>query len=1026
MDELDPRRLQELTESLYELTGTVRYTSSAMESMLGPQAEANKKIQQSGKRRADVEDAATRSEEQQLSKKEAADSAQKKLFENELRYRGYKLEKTGNLTKNTIELTSSQKGQLEALDKRISKERELAEVIKDPVKSFRSIASSTNSLDGVMGLLQDKMFEMTGKSTGMAIGLTSVTAVVAGVTKAAMSMADSLYKGERGAKVGAKAAKELSDTITNAAYGISAALLLIPGLGIASRLAGVALGLLATATKGSTKLIEMGAEYNDAVYNSFNKLSESGLTTAKGMSGVSTTMEKLGVTSAHIEKMNTLLSTNSKDLALFGGTAAGGLEKFSNIAGTIAHPASELNKKLMLLGITSDEQREHTLKYMATQTRMGMLQNKSQADQIKGAVAYMEELDRIATITGIGRKEQEEAQKQVLAIEELRAAMFQAEKSGDTKRQAELEQAFKYSTRLMTEGRKKEAAGFAKYYAAGKNVVDAESAAAIQSSRGAMEAISAGKTGEDVKMAGDVTAKEALTRVAGTKRIGGDVSSQVLDFNATIDAVKASENAQSEMAKLGFKDREAYAKYLQDQKKEKPDPQLAKNVEVAQIQQKTGLLMDQAAKKMDGAALAMASTVKAFNEAVALFNKATGGSTPQGQSVEKAKAEDNKALEKQQAAMDANAKIKADANATKEQKAAAQKAEDDANKASQLAAAAKREAFLKEQNELRELNKKQRIAGKPVYKTMEEARAAGAAPKPPAPSPASAAPVTATPNETTSAPSTSQGAPESTPASSNKPATRTEDDSPAKPATKQMGESSELSKIDKELARFSGSNNMQLQSNKEYVARLEAKRKELLAMGGTAPEPVTANAVPENSTKPTQNKTTTLLIANEPVLADKPLSARQLSIIGFGIEQGNTYPDLVMKKYNLQKAEPVSLNSQPTNNETTLDINKAETGGIFTGPGSANSTMGKGTMSTSAALKSLRETFTQVEKKSVESELPELTSKIEAPVAKPQKSNSVAMLEELTYIMEQKLSDVISAISDNNSIKEEILLYSKV
>ena len=133
-----------------------------------------------------------------------------------------------------------------------------------------------------------------------------------------------------------------------------------------------------------------------------------------------------------------------------------------------------------------------------------------------------------------------------------------------------------------------------------------------------------------------------------------------------------------------------------------------------------------------------------------------------------------------------------------------------------------------------------------------------------------------------------------------------------------------------------------------------------------------------------------------------------------------------MKKYNLQKAEPVSLNSQPTNTETTLDINKAETGGIFTGPGSANSTMGKGTMSTSAALKSLRETFTQVEKKSVESELPELTSKIEAPVAKPQKSNSVAMLEELTYIMEQKLSDVISAISDNNNIKEEILLYSKV
>jgi len=42
------------------------------------------------------------------------------------------------------------------------------------------------------------------------------------------------------------------------------------------------------------------------------------------MSGVSNTMEKLGVTSAELEKMNAILAGGSKDLALFGGTAAGG------------------------------------------------------------------------------------------------------------------------------------------------------------------------------------------------------------------------------------------------------------------------------------------------------------------------------------------------------------------------------------------------------------------------------------------------------------------------------------------------------------------------------------------------------------------------------------------------------------------------------------------------------------------------------------------------------------------------------
>ena len=56
MDELDPRKLYELSESFNELTGTVKYASTAMQAMLGPQAEANKKLRESGKKRAKVEE----------------------------------------------------------------------------------------------------------------------------------------------------------------------------------------------------------------------------------------------------------------------------------------------------------------------------------------------------------------------------------------------------------------------------------------------------------------------------------------------------------------------------------------------------------------------------------------------------------------------------------------------------------------------------------------------------------------------------------------------------------------------------------------------------------------------------------------------------------------------------------------------------------------------------------------------------------------------------------------------------------
>ena len=68
-----------------------------------------------------------------------------------------------------------------------------------------------------------------------------------------------------------------------------------------------------------------------------------------------------------------------------------------------------------------------------------------------------------------------------------------------------------------------------------------------------------------------------------------------------------------------------------------------------------------------------------------------------------------------------------------------------------------------------------------------------------------------------------------------------------------------------------------------------------------------------------------------------------------------------------------------------------------------------------------------MQKKSIESEVPKLTKfNTMSPRGKGgSTNNSMEILEKFTDIMEQKMSDVISAISDNNNLKEEILLYSK-
>jgi hypothetical protein len=107
---------------------------------------------------------------------------------------------------------------------------------------------------------------------------------------------------------------------------------------------------------------------------------------------------------------------------------------------------------------------------------------------------------------------------------------------------------------------------------------------------------------------------------------------------------------------------------------------------------------------------------------------------------------------------------------------------------------------------------------------------------------------------------------------------------------------------------------------------------------------------------------------------------------------------------------------------------RADAGGIFDGPGKNSVMINSNSMPANDILTSLRESFGSVQKKSIESEVPKLTKfNTMSPGGRGgSSSSSMDILERFTDIMEQKMSDVIDAISDNNNIKEEILLYSKV
>lgn len=400
---------------------------------------------------------------------------------------------------------------------------------------------------------------------------------------ATLGMTKALYDNERGAQVTARALTTLSTEITSTAKGIGAALMLIPGLGVAAKLLGAGLTALSFTAEGLTKTFEIAQEQNNNLFKSFNQLSQSGLGAVEGMDAVFNNLQSMKMSTAELDQFNQLLKGNSQELKLFGATAGEGAAIFAKNAGELF---TRFNTELGMLGVTQEEQRRSTLNFMAQQARMG----NTQKDLVTGTKKYIEELDRLATLTGASRQEQEEARNLILQQEELRAAMLIAQQEGDTKRAKELENFLKLSAALATSGDRRGAMGAAQFAAAG-GIAGEESAAFERTYRGAIQAIQSGKTTEEALVAGANSARELLSDMAQTKRFGGDVSAlltgnfaQMLDFVQKMEKAGQSGNIKDLLESLQRERREAGG-------------DTRANVELVASQQRTALELDKLLKE---------------------------------------------------------------------------------------------------------------------------------------------------------------------------------------------------------------------------------------------------------------------------------------------------------------------------------------------------------------------------------------------------------------------------------------------
>ena len=146
------------------------------------------------------------------------------------------------------------------------------------------------------------------------------------------------------------------------------------------------------------------AGFLDDSIGTFRNLSSTG-------AGFNNSVSEMLGTAARLElnlgEMAQFVSSNSQSLASLGGTVQQGITRFTAMNRTLKATGDFAALKNM--GFTVEQINEGMGDYVALQARMGRLQGRSTAELAAGSANYLEQIDRLAKVTGKTREEAEAA-----------------------------------------------------------------------------------------------------------------------------------------------------------------------------------------------------------------------------------------------------------------------------------------------------------------------------------------------------------------------------------------------------------------------------------------------------------------------------------------------------------------------------------------------------------------------------------------------------------------------------------------
>ena len=241
------------------------------------------------------------------------------------------------------------------------------------------------------------------------------TSVMGNLADAVGDYTKAMYRGEQGAAVFNNSMSKMTDAVSTLAIGLS---LLMPGGPVVKAVTAGLTALGVYALKTAEELAATSKEQADTMYSAFSQLAESGAVGADGIEGLFNDIQKLGLNVTKLDKFLSMAGQNADAMAMMGGTVLKGRQQFAELGRSMAG----YNESFRKLGMDQDAQAEAILEYAKMQAKIsrGTITDFSQLG--KSAYELILQQDALTKVTGLSRKQQQQALQEAQRNEKFLAA----------------------------------------------------------------------------------------------------------------------------------------------------------------------------------------------------------------------------------------------------------------------------------------------------------------------------------------------------------------------------------------------------------------------------------------------------------------------------------------------------------------------------------------------------------------------------------------------------------------------------